>query len=1024
VHRLVPVTVTAAAVVVAVAMTIAGAEGGGGTVLARARTLPGRQQQRVGRPRQASASSINGDGGGDDGHGFIEGFPSVYTVTVHMAATAEEEEVDGVGVVAEDDESWTTKTRRNRQKALQVDLLRHLDVLGTDCGGADGEGRKEDRLPRPSFVLSCQFHALLEPEEEHGRVQDLMATVVGQAEGSEEVTLVETDVPGTGPVVSVTASSTSSFSSISLGYNSTLTELWIVPRRRIQLYHQEREEEERRRRRLALPAGEEEEEEEASRRQQQQQPRADQQRQLQQQDGSSAFSWTPWGSNSINSQGKPYASIYTKDCYLDYVGTMEWIQDLIVAASSITPSLQIEWKDIGDSYLKTVNGGGYDINVLTITLAEDPDRNNLDDDDGTGSSTGNTSKAPLFLVSSTHPREYAPVELVRRWISNVVEYVSDPTSERHHQYLSLLHATTIHWIPYLNPDGRVLAETVQPYRRKNLNPTWDSGSILCPDDSFGVDINRNLPFVWGDDEGSSAYACSPTSRGGGPGSEPETQAFVSYTRSVFPLQQQEQSFDQWQQRQQEWVEKDRAASNDTSSVEVATISFTEFSSLSLSWGGYNESTTSGVFVDVHSYGNVYIFPWGHVNFETPNHGSLLAGIDKMASMTSCVPAGPGPDFFSPASGATDDYSYGVLGAFGMTWEIGTSFHEECTDFEEALEGHFRAFEYLASISPLPFALSKGPDVLPASLVITPAVLEYGTALAVAIEASDGAMTSNPTTTTSAQQAVVEIRIYGQHPLVVTDTTYTNPPLWSWTDTDANFLPLSDSNGIGNGALVQATIPWEEVYGKVGPSLNGTADPHFLYVQARDSDGSWGPVTVTTLVVDASGMPLSATTAPPTVSPVADGAAADDAPAAAFAPSSPSLSSSLSSSPSSSSTSTSPSDRPIAVPSDIPSDVPSGIPSATPSVNDDDNDEQRTAGLSGHPTETTTSVPVQSPPLSPSAVSQEVPSDAGGDDGTDMAIMDSAASTGSSAMMMMMTTMMMAMTTMALTIGGLLVPSPW
>jgi hypothetical protein len=36
----------------------------------------------------------------------------------------------------------------------------------------------------------------------------------------------------------------------------------------------------------------------------------------------------------------------------------------------------------------------------------------------------------------------------------------------------------------------------------------------------GVDLNRNFPFQWGIEGGSSSEACSPTARGSGPASEP------------------------------------------------------------------------------------------------------------------------------------------------------------------------------------------------------------------------------------------------------------------------------------------------------------------------------------------------------------------------------------------------------------------------------------------------------------------------------------------------------------------------
>ena len=109
----------------------------------------------------------------------------------------------------------------------------------------------------------------------------------------------------------------------------------------------------------------------------------------------------------------------------------------------------------------------------------------------------NHNKAPLILISSTHAREYTPPELVRRWLE---EFILHQVLEKHEpDAVSILETTKIHWIPYLNPDGRIEAETTAPFRRKNMNPQssssasstrQDDASRECGSDSYGVDLNR------------------------------------------------------------------------------------------------------------------------------------------------------------------------------------------------------------------------------------------------------------------------------------------------------------------------------------------------------------------------------------------------------------------------------------------------------------------------------------------------------------------------------------------------------
>ena len=87
-------------------------------------------------------------------------------------------------------------------------------------------------------------------------------------------------------------------------------------------------------------------------------------------------------------------------------------------------------------------------------------------------------------------------------MEHLVEGINNEIQDTNEHYsrddlLSLLDTIQIHWIPYLNPDGRILAETTQPFRRKNVNIDWTGNlrdSEICSPDSYGVDLNRNFPF--------------------------------------------------------------------------------------------------------------------------------------------------------------------------------------------------------------------------------------------------------------------------------------------------------------------------------------------------------------------------------------------------------------------------------------------------------------------------------------------------------------------------------------------------
>ncbi len=66
--------------------------------------------------------------------------------------------------------------------------------------------------------------------------------------------------------------------------------------------------------------------------------------------------------------------------------------------------------------------------------------------------------------------------------------------------------------------------------RKNLNPNGG-----CRDDTgYGVDINRNMDFMWAYRDGSSDDPCQSDYHGREAESEPETRALADYARSLLP----------------------------------------------------------------------------------------------------------------------------------------------------------------------------------------------------------------------------------------------------------------------------------------------------------------------------------------------------------------------------------------------------------------------------------------------------------------------------------------------------------
>ncbi|MGD2159356.1 MAG: M14 family metallopeptidase, partial [Anaerolineales bacterium] len=289
-------------------------------------------------------------------------------------------------------------------------------------------------------------------------------------------------------------------------------------------------------------------------------------------------------------------------------------------------------------------------------------------------------KPKLFAMTSIHAREYTPAELNTRFAEYLVgNYGVDP------DVTWLLDYHEIHLLLLSNPDGRKWAE--QGYLwRKNTNNNY------CADTtSRGVDLNRNFEFQWGCCGGSSGSECNETFRAESPASEPETQAVQNYLRSVFPDQREDPL--------------------DAPSPADAT----------------------GVFLDLHSFGELVLWPWGFTDSQAPNGNALQSLGRKLAYDNGYSPA-QAIDLY-PTDGTTDDFAYGDLGLASYAYELGTSFFQDCNTFENTiLPDNLSSLIYAARVSRTPYLTPAGPDAL--NLALSTAFVEAGEPVTLTAQIND------------------------------------------------------------------------------------------------------------------------------------------------------------------------------------------------------------------------------------------------------------------------------------------------
>lgn len=120
--------------------------------------------------------------------------------------------------------------------------------------------------------------------------------------------------------------------------------------------------------------------------------------------------------------------------------------------------------------------------------------------------------APPRINAAQHAREWIALTTALYTLTSLLSsYSAHP---------AFLDSFEFFFSPLANPDGYEYTWSGDRYWRKNMRG------------GYGVDMNRNWPYYWGYDWGSSDARYSETYRGPKPLSEPETQALYNAIMSL------------------------------------------------------------------------------------------------------------------------------------------------------------------------------------------------------------------------------------------------------------------------------------------------------------------------------------------------------------------------------------------------------------------------------------------------------------------------------------------------------------
>lgn len=397
------------------------------------------------------------------------------------------------------------------------------------------------------------------------------------------------------------------------------------------------------------------------------------------------------------------------------------------------------------------------------------------------------SKPKLFINSAIHAREYTTAPLVlefARWLVNGHGTNADATwILDHHEVHLLLQA---------NPDGRKKAEGGLSWR-KNTNTAYCGATS----NSRGADLNRNFTFGWNSTggQGSSGSACAETYRGPSAGSEPEVQSLQAYVRSIFP---------------------DRRGPNQNDAA---------------------PADTSGIHLDIHSYSQLVLWPWGTTATPAPNGTALQTLGRRFAYFNNYTPQQSIGLY--PTDGTSDGVSYGELGVAAYTFELGTSFFQSCSTYNNTIKpNNLPALIYAAKVVRAPYQTPAGPDI---------------TTLSLGSDASGGGVTAGTPVAVSAS---------------TTDTRFNNSNGTEPTQNIAAAEAYIDVPPWAPGAVPIALAASDGSFNATTEGLVGTLNTsglalgkHIVFVRARDTSGQFGPVTAQFLKIVDVAPPLNNETEP-------------------------------------------------------------------------------------------------------------------------------------------------------------------
>ena len=267
-----------------------------------------------------------------------------------------------------------------------------------------------------------------------------------------------------------------------------------------------------------------------------------------------------------------------------------------------------------------------------------------------------------------------------------------------------------------------------------------------------------------------------------PFSEPETQAIEAYAASIFP---------------------DQRGPLDTDAA---------------------PATAEGVFISVHSYSQLVLFPWGWTTTPAPNTTALQT-LGRKFGFHNGYQVCNGPTCLYATSGTTDDWAYGDRGIASYTFEIGTAFFQSCSTFtSDILPKNMPALTYAFKATRRPYESPSGPDVL--NLAVSAATVTAGTPVNLTATLNDTRYNSNG---------------WGNEPTQAIQSGRYSIDLPSWKSLPPDLRLLTAADGAFNSSIESVTATID--------TSGWSTGRHTVFVEGVDANGNVGVPTAIFITIN-------------------------------------------------------------------------------------------------------------------------------------------------------------------------------